>query len=429
MRKINCLLFVSIFGFILSGCSREVTNHKVELVIDGEQVEGIFTGTLEGKNTGSGEINIVSDENIIWSYEGIFEDGVMVSSGKIEDYPCDISNNGKLITGTYTGDMLDGIINGHGIFQTTEDLKYEGEFIDAVISGIGNVENMPYTFSYENMDVTGIYTGNVMNGIPDGNGIFNSDLKDIVLAYDGEWKDGELSGNGRLKTNHYTIEFEDVTRTGNYEGTCESGRASGEGAFSAISDLGYGYRYSGMFKDGTFNGYGERSFDEELNYAAECGTYTNGAYTPTKSELLKYMGSIPDYISFEPAEESLKFIDENDSLFLADNKELLTPFYDESISTDDLYKKPDAYFEKIISAMNCRVVQIIEKELYGHRLTWFLCNDKNNNRLLVFAESELPDVYKNSRVSIYGLPIGFASYENAFGAEIDAYVIYAAYIE
>jgi hypothetical protein len=62
---------------------------------------------------------------------------------------------------------------------------------------INYVENMSFTLQMPYGDRTGIYTGEVVNGIPNGQGAFISkNPEGIMWTYTGELKDGQFNGNG-----------------------------------------------------------------------------------------------------------------------------------------------------------------------------------------------------------------------------------------
>lgn len=432
MKKIN-LIIVVLFLSILTGCTREVTDEEIVVFFQDKEVMGSYTGVLtDGAATGEGTF-VVAKENGNWTYTGNFENNEIKGNGILSNYEYETCISNETINVLYNGKSIDGIPNGEGKIEGSLKQKtfmYDGEINNGDVSGKGIISNYPYEMSYENIKMNGIYSGDVLNGVPDGKGKFSFNGDEIKFEYEGTWKEGKLSGEGQLITDHYTIEFADVVRTGKYEGSVKDGRAFGEGVYTAVNDDGNEYVYTGMFENGTFNGYGERIFtDKSLNFAETKGTYTNGEFTPTKSELLAYIGGVPDFINYYVAEESLKFIDEHENLFMAEDKKMLNDFHKNEITMNELYKKPTEYLDTIVSVSKCKVIQIREEEFSNHTITWFICNDSNNNNVFVLADSELPKVNKNSRVRVYGLPIGLASYKNGFGAETTAYVIFASFVE
>lgn len=431
MKAKCCILIILLF--ILSGCSRTVENEDIIININGNDVNGKFTGTLvDNLATGEGTF-IANEDNGGWEYKGAFDNNTILGEGTISNYSYEFIVNDTNISAMYEGQCLDGIPNGDGVAKgkiDESDFEYSGDFVNGEIGGNGKTSNFPYVITYSDENILGLYSGEILEGEPIGEGTFNSITEDVLFDYQGMWENGNLFGEGTLSTDKYKMEFSDGSVVGKYDGSVINGKASGDGFFTAINGYGEEYKYTGKFKDGMFNGYGEFIFlDEELGYPARKGTFTDGDYTPTKSELLTYIGTVPDFINYKVTEENLKFIDEHEELFLTDDKSLLDELHQNEITMNELYKKPNKYSEMIVSVSNCKVIQIKEEELYGKTITWFLCNDKYYNTVFVLADAELPKVNKNSRIRVYGLPIGLASYENGMGANRSAYVIYASYIE
>lgn len=431
MKYVKLTVVSLLMIFILSGCSRDVENEEINVNFGDKTINGNYTGTLiDDMATGEGKF-IASEEDGGWEYVGMFDNNAISGEGTISNFSYDFDINDNIISAMYEGQCLNGIPNGEGIAKgkiAESDFEYSGIFDAGKIGGNGEVINYPYTLSYDGENILGLYSGSLTDNLPSSEGTFNSIMTDIQFDYQGMWEKGKLSGEGTLSTNHYTIEFSTVVRTGHFEGSVNDGRASGEGVFTAQNDKGDEYTYTGMFENGTYNGYGEKIFVNNEDYPVYKGTYTNGEFTPTKSEFLAYAGTM-SFISFEVSEENLKFIDEHEELFLTDDKSLLKELHHNEITMNELYKKPKKYSEVIVSVSKCKVIQIMEEEVFGNTITWFLCNDSNYNTVFVLANGELPNVNKNSRIRVYGLPIGFASYENTMGANSSAYVIYASYIE
>lgn len=106
---------------------------------------------------------------------------------------------------------------------------------------------------------TGIYSGELINGIPNGKGTWTVPN---VGTYVGGFKDGRLNGVGMQ-------EYVDGTR---YAGEYKNNTRSGQGWFMFGSGRFKGFSFIGEFKDDKFwNG---KEFDEDFNLSA---TYLEGA--------------------------------------------------------------------------------------------------------------------------------------------------------
>ena len=59
------------------------------------------------------------------------------------------------------------------------------------------VTQMPYTVILPDVTRQGLYTGDIINGMPDGYGVFVAqNSSGVFWHYLGEWKDGQIEGNG-----------------------------------------------------------------------------------------------------------------------------------------------------------------------------------------------------------------------------------------
>ena len=99
------------------------------------------------------------------------------------------------------------------------------------------------TATYDNKDV---YEGDFQDGHRIGNGIYR--YYELGHKYDGEWKDNEKQGIGKMT----------YKGSGVYHGYWENGRRHGEGVFTYEN----GDTYSGWWKYGSKEGYGTYEYKE-----------------------------------------------------------------------------------------------------------------------------------------------------------------------
>ena len=99
-----------------------------------------------------------------------------------------------------------------------------------------------------------IYTGEVVNGLPDGSGIFYG-LDGY--KYEGNWKNGKQHGFGKQSFAH-NDEYERLS----YEGFFENGVTSGNGTLKWKN----GEKYEGNWKNGKEHGFGKQSFPHNDEY-------------------------------------------------------------------------------------------------------------------------------------------------------------------
>lgn len=120
------------------------------------QIEGIYSGELNNSAiTGSGQFTS-NDGGFI--YEGGFEDGMLKGAGKLKDNAYLVSFTDLDRVGTYEGDTIDGLAEGQGAFTaiSSENLQYtyQGGWKQGLFHGYGS-----RTFEDESiMESNGNYT-------------------------------------------------------------------------------------------------------------------------------------------------------------------------------------------------------------------------------------------------------------------------------
>lgn len=356
--------FIILLGLscLLTACDQKVENKEVSIIINSQNIISSFSGTLKnGKPEGEGYIS-VNAERGNWSYNGLFSEGNISGVGVLQDYP-----------------------------------------INATFSGT---------------DYDGKYTGNALNGVPDGNGKFIYKSDDISISYDGSWKESMPYGKGHLISNNFTVAFNDVNRIGEFDGETLNGIANGQGKFKATNGNGLTYTYTGEWKDNIFNGQGKRIFDGgEGEY--EIGTYVNGDYQPTKAEFIAYMGTYRT-MPFNLSDKNKAFIESNEFLFPSlDDAQLvsfISPFTYEQYS-----KKPSDYQERLMDVGSGYITQIFESDSdlsNFETLTTIIVTDlRLDKTYYIYYFGKLENIFKGDTVSVIGLPVAYTTFENAVGGQ------------
>lgn len=107
-------------------------------------------------------------------------------------------------TGTYTGDLVDGLPQGYGSFTTTNSdgdvWTYDGEWVDGHMSGSGSTtwedgyyetgvyaDDMMNGYAQKSYQGIVYFEGNIVNDLPEGQGTLYNDHGEIVFA-------GEFAG-------------------------------------------------------------------------------------------------------------------------------------------------------------------------------------------------------------------------------------------
>ncbi|BAK99813.1 hypothetical protein OBV_26150 [Oscillibacter valericigenes Sjm18-20] len=151
----------------------------------------------------------------------------------------------------YRGRLEDGVLQGQGIWYAEDgNLVYEGDFADGEYSGDGS--------AYE--DGVLIYEGTFAGGVYEGTGTLYDGGE---VSYEGAFAGGEKSGLG--------TEYENGAKA--YEGTFSGGVRSGEGiAYYPDGAV----KYRGAFSDGACDGDGtEYREDGSVQYK---GAFSQGCY-------------------------------------------------------------------------------------------------------------------------------------------------------
>jgi hypothetical protein len=166
--------------------------------------------------------------------------------------------------GTYTGEVSNGVPNGQGAWSHPDGMKYVGEWKEGKADGQGTLtvaSGMKYVGEWKDDKFHG--QGTVT--FPDG------------MKYVGEWKDDKFHGQG-------TETFSDG---GKYVGEYKDGKRHGQGTLTFAE----GGEYVGGFKDGKFHGQGTLTFADGGKYVGEYNyDKRHGQGTETFSDGGKYVG-------------------------------------------------------------------------------------------------------------------------------------------
>lgn len=210
------------------------------------------------------------------------------------------------------------------------------------------------------------------------------------------------------------------TRTGLYTGTLINGIPEGEGYFEARNDAGDAWYYKGEFKNGTFNGQGEFRYinlEGWENYS-ETGTYTDGLFTPTKAELFDTISTeVP--VKYYLSETSKQFISEHESFFPCKEEnwyEVLEPYIDVTISYNQMQKNVKPYLENLVCLYGFEVKQAKEWSVFGHTVTVLnVKDDYTGDHYVIYYDGALPYCADDFVDEIVALPVDESSFDNASG--------------
>lgn len=218
------------------------------------QVKGTYTGALvKGKPDGSG--TFVSKQ---FNISGNFKEGLPSGYAKMEIK----ADQGDFKKGVFEGQFINGVIEGKGSFKSVDGLtSYTGDFKNNLPHGKGTLirEGSTYEGHFENGLKTGYgvltnssisYHGNFEDDQFEGDGIWESSKDDFIMRYEGKFSEGLFTkGTLTVRDTQENIET-------NYEGEFKNGEYDGEGKLTTKSTLNYEKPkvQEGIFKNGIFRG-------------------------------------------------------------------------------------------------------------------------------------------------------------------------------
>ncbi|MBC3803634.1 hypothetical protein GH808_04200 [Acetobacterium fimetarium] len=158
MRKIGLVFMAITLMLVVSACSSmpgsaksadKVTDKEMTLTLSFGEKTGTYTGELvDGLPQGKGTFTSENGSGIGWSYEGEWEKGHMQGSGET------VYDSGFKETGVYQNDEL----NGAGKEYWDDQLFYEGNYKNNQYDGQGTLTNYRGEVVYSGNFSKGYYT-------------------------------------------------------------------------------------------------------------------------------------------------------------------------------------------------------------------------------------------------------------------------------
>ena len=282
------------------------------------------------------------------------------------------------------------------------------------------VENKTMNVTYNGQEYNGYFTGTLKNGLPDGHGKFEPGHSVDYFAFDGEWIDGEPAGEGQMQTDHYTIDFGNVQRTGKFLGHVVGLVAEGEGSFEAYNDADERYYYAGSFANGTFNGHGRREFPDETKYGIEEGNFTDGIFDPSFAEEVQYIFSFEDNMKLKISKPFMEYIDNKEDLFTLPDPA--------AVSLEDFEGYDPSNPAGITKLENLYVTQVTEENGYNTTYQSIIAkNDSHVFDILWFGDNM--SITAGDKITAYGLTLGDSYYMSRAELRIDAAAALAVWLE
>lgn len=236
------------------------------------------------------------------------------------------------------------------------------------------------------------------------------------------------SGEREVAEKEIFIDLPAGEREGIYTGTLVDGVPNGFGIFESVNDEGIQWTYEGEFVNGTFDGKGKTTWE---NGQLQVGTYSNGLWTPTYGEWLESFSEqagikIPEKtLSFINENETI--FQERDVDFLQQNSETGIS-YKMITKEPSVYGEKIVCIDNL-TVVQIFTGQISADE-GSQKWTDVLAIDQEWNIYELCMLGELPDVYDGDTLSVsYGVVLGNSSYEKAGGGFANAILIALCYTE
>ena len=231
------------------------------------------------------------------------------------------------VNSIYTGEVKRKLPSGEGSAQLENNASVSGTFEKGTwISG--EAGNVPYAVTLKDQNISGTYTGEVQEELPGGNGRFESD----AFTYEGSWQNGEMD-SGTVSAESFVIDTPYDPLEGRYSGEVKNGLAEGNGTF-AWQEEEDEIQMEGSFLDNFFHGRLVKTIrhkDSERSYPVY---YENGAPITNAVSLISYLEGMRK-ASYCLSEEQSSFIEDNLSLFEGQGTEPVTSAFAYSSFTED----------------------------------------------------------------------------------------------
>ncbi|MBQ9327148.1 MAG: hypothetical protein IJ225_01270 [Solobacterium sp.] len=239
---------------------------------------------------------------------------LLLAGCTVSDQETEITVFGNPTPSVYTGEVKQKLPNGEGSAILQGDELVEGTFEEGVFLS-GNVEQVPYSISFFDQSISGIYTGEVADQFPSGEGEFISD----GFLFQGTWINGAPQGPGVVSAESFIINTPSESLEGRYDGELSAGPAQGKGTFIYQSD-GHEITMTGTFNNNRFDGTLIRTIqyhDTEKSYPV---VYQNGVQQESAASMIAYLEGMRVQ-SYCLNDDQWSFLSEHTSLFEGTNKE------------------------------------------------------------------------------------------------------------
>ena len=222
---------------------------------------------------------------------------------------------------------------------------------------------------------------------------------------------------------------EEVVMDGKYTGELVNGKPEGEGEFVASAEDGLSKcTYTGAFSDGFFDGYGIFTAEgNEMNLKLP-GTYTKGKYTPTASETFTLIGQLDYYFGeFDFSDSTANYIDSHAELFPASKEEIQGVDAPE-FSYKKFKKTGKQDIVEIVKMKSLHALQVFEEDFFDGKLTSILAADDEYNYYAIYYLDTV-EIYEGDTFTAFAVPCANSSFDNVSGGTTNVIAMVASYFQ
>ena len=339
-----------------------------------------------------------------------------------ENAAVSLSVGAKTVEGLYTGQTLDRLPDGEGVFTAENGFSFTGTFA-AGSPDSGETENMPMELRWDDIVYTGLYTGSVSAAQAEGEGTFTGEsATGLTLTLSTGWKASAPHGTGEVRADLYRTTWQGESRPGTYEGSTLHGLPHGDGSFTGADDQGV-FTYTGQWENGVFHGQGTLAYQSSRMYVRQ-GTFTDGGFTPDYFEALNTVGSYEPL--FTLTETQTEYLSQHPGLWDDEHdrrnylKSEYVPLLNHRFYHSQIFKTPEKFENNWLRLNSFRLIDrrevTFDNGMTIHSLTsvdptytyTFQC-------YLVGDVTE--DLKQRSTLDMYIIPLGLSHYTNPMGQD------------
>ena len=408
-------LLLSLALLSLTGCGRSAAEESVTVDVGGP-AEAVFTGTVED-GVGRGVLRFAD-----WTYEGTFAENGGLLAGETSNCPWTLVMVGEEMPGRYSGALENGSPVGLGVFRCDNGAVFAGS-IRGMAAEKGTAEALPCAVTWGRSRYTGTYDGELENGLPQGAGRFSGrSAAEQNLTWDGGWSAGDMAGEGDLTADRLVTVMEGREQTGAYVGQARDGVPNGQGEFRTVDREGVACVYTGAWKDGRMDGQGKLTFADGsftptwVEALAVLGT-GEPAFTLTQAQI-DFLNAHPELWEAESREDfyNSEYNQQLDRQYrlrncLQDPDTMAEPRWliQYSLKVLDVYSGPAFTGGPVIT----RITAV---------------DDSYQMTVRLLVPGTVDKIAANRRVSFIGLPLQLSSYTTVLGAQNTCVVVVAGEI-